>query len=89
MAEQRTYDIEAALCGASNTAALMRLLAVLHVRADEVLDLCFDGAHPGGALVTGRVTLTRAAPEALQSWLQRSVDVMEARVRRAVPASAR
>jgi acetolactate synthase regulatory subunit len=80
MEEQKVYELQARLSGSSNAATLLRLLTVLHSRTDDVLELSFDGNHPAGPLVTGNVALGRAAPESLQSWLERLVDVVEARV---------
>jgi hypothetical protein len=79
--DRTTYDVEATFSGSPNTATLMRFLTVLNIRADEVLALSFDGTRTAGAQLSGRVTLGRATPEALEAWLQRPVNVVDARVR--------
>lgn len=79
MEAPRTYTIRATLAGSSHVAGLLRVLTVLHTRAEDVVDLCFH-SRADVAVLTGRVTLRHAGPETLAAWLQRPADVLEADV---------
>jgi hypothetical protein len=86
MDDTTVYDLEARLSGDCDSATLLRLLTVLTARASEVIELTFDSGAAGGAVVRGVVSHARARPESLQAWLERLVNVVEARVSPRDPA---
>lgn len=76
-----TYRVSAQLAPGAGTAALLRVVSVLHARCCAVRDLAYDtDPERGAARVTARVTLRNAGALTLQRSLDRHVEVVTARV---------
>lgn len=80
MADSRTYTVQAITSGGSPLAALLRVLTVLHTRADEIHALTFDADQQERGVLCGRVTLRNGDPEVLAAQLRRPIDVVHAEV---------
>jgi hypothetical protein len=82
------YTLSADLVPGATTAALLRVVSVLHSRCAEVRQLAFDSGAEGTSRVTAEVTLTNAGPSTLQASLARNVEVLTAHVSRRVAPTA-
>jgi hypothetical protein len=84
------YTLSADLVPGATTAALLRVVSVLHGRCAEVRQLAFHSGAEGASRVTAEVTLSNAGSQTLQASLARNVEVLAAHVsRRAVPTAIR
>lgn len=78
MKEQTTtYTVTSRLAPGSETAALLRVMSVLHSRHAVVHRLTFDSDSAQGPTVTARLSLTNAPLATLQQSLSRLVEVVQ------------
>ena len=77
-----TYRVSAELVPGAGTAALLRVVSVLHARCATVRQLTYDTDVTRGApRVTAEVTLLNAGAVTLQESLNRNIEVVLAQVR--------
>lgn len=77
MSDSTTYLVTARLAPRSDTAALLRIISILHSRCANVRHLTYDIEDEGGATLTARVTLSNAGWLTLQESLRRPVEVLD------------
>jgi hypothetical protein len=85
MPADTTYWLTARLLREPDTAALLRVVSILHARCANVRHLAFDAPRADCAVLTALVTLTNAGPHTLEESLLRAVEVLEATVEAAQP----
>lgn len=76
-----TYQLRAELVPDAGTAALLRIVSVLHARCSSVRELSYETV-PGAARLTARVTVLNASAGTLQRSLERNIEVLRVRVHR-------
>ena len=76
MASDQRCTLTARLAPRASTAALLRLVSVLHSRGTEVLDLAYE-SRGDGATVTATVVLGNVGQLPLRQSLLRAVEVIE------------
>lgn len=76
MRRDQRCTLTAQLVPYSSTAALLRVVSILHSRRTEVLDLAYEGREDGAA-VTATVTLGTIGCVTLSQTLLRSAEVID------------
>lgn len=76
MPRDQRCTLTAQLAPPSSTAALLRLISILHSRGTEVLDLAYENREDG-ATVTATVTLGNVGYLPLRHSLLRPVEVLD------------
>lgn len=76
MPRDQRCTLTAQLAPQSSTAALLRLISILHSRGTEVLDLAYE-SRKDGATVTATVTLGNTGHLTLRQFLLRPVEVVD------------
>jgi hypothetical protein len=76
MPRDQRCTLTAQLAPSSSTAALLRLISILHSRGTEVLDLAYEGREDG-ATVTATVTLGNIGHLPLRQCLLRPAEVID------------
>ncbi len=77
-----SFLLRAELVPDAGTAALLRVVSVLHARCSSVRGLSYETV-PGAARLTALVTVLNAGPGTLQRSLERNVEVLRVQVHRA------
>lgn len=72
-----TYTLRVTLSSVSNTAALLRIVSIMHNRRVDILHLCFSATNADVASMTAVVTLSNISCLTLQESVRRSVEVIE------------
>lgn len=75
MSRHQQCTLTAQLAPYSSTAALLRLVSILHSRGTEVLDLEYE-SREDGAQVTARVALGNIGHASLRQSLLRAIEVL-------------
>ena len=76
-----TYQLRAEIAPDAGTAALLRIVSVLHARCSNVRELSYETV-PEAARLTARVTVLNAGAGTLQRSLERNVEVLRVRMNR-------
>ena len=72
-----TFHMTATLAPCAGSAALLRLVSILHCRCSQVRTLDFDADGPDGPTVSAEVTLNNTEWSALRELLARPVEVVD------------
>lgn len=76
MSRDQRCTLTAQLAPRSSTAALLRVISILHSRGTEVLDLAYESREEG-ATVTATVTLGNVGHRSLRQLLLRPAEVID------------
>ena len=80
-----SFELNATLVPGSDTAALLRVISILHGRGTLVRELTFRSSDLEGASVTAHVTTRNAGRAHVEASLQRMVEVDRVVTTRAEP----
>lgn len=77
MSDTMTYSMSARLVPEPGTAALLRIVSILHSRCSDVRELTFHAGHARGATLTARVAVGSSGAATLQESIRRAVQVLD------------